>query len=85
VAVSLNNLARLYYLQGEYAEAEPLLSRSLAITENAYGPNHPNLGATLSILAEVDRNQGKYSEAEPLYKQAIAIAENIPGQDRPHW
>ena len=31
VATSLNNLARLYYAHGRYAEAEPLYKRSLGI------------------------------------------------------
>ena len=31
VATSLNNLAELYRAQGEYAKAEPLYTRSLAI------------------------------------------------------
>ena len=31
VAQSLSNLAALYYTQGQYAQAEPLFKRSLAI------------------------------------------------------
>lgn len=37
VATSLNNLARLYFLQGEYVEAEPLYKRALKIYENELG------------------------------------------------
>ncbi len=37
MATGLNNLALLYYNQGRYAEAEPLLKRALAIWENALG------------------------------------------------
>ena len=44
LASSLNNLALLYHAQGKYAEAEPLYRRSLAIRENALGPEHPNSG-----------------------------------------
>ena len=32
----------LYVNQGEYAKAEPLLQRALAIREQALGPEHPN-------------------------------------------
>ena len=42
VALSLNNLAKLYYYQGRYKEAEPLYLQALAIAEQALGENHPN-------------------------------------------
>ncbi|MCA2506114.1 MAG: tetratricopeptide repeat protein [Microcystis sp. M54BS1] len=42
VASSLNNLAKLYYSQGRYKEAEPLYLQALAIAEQALGENHPN-------------------------------------------
>jgi tetratricopeptide (TPR) repeat protein len=37
VAISLNNLATLYRLQGRYGEAESLYKRSLNIKEQALG------------------------------------------------
>ena len=40
-ATSLNNLAGLYYAQGKYSLAEPLLKRALAIREKQLGPEHP--------------------------------------------
>ena len=43
-AISLNNLALLYYNQGQYAEAEPLLKRTLAIYEKVRGPPAPRRG-----------------------------------------
>ena len=43
VATSLNNLAELYRTQGDYAKAEPLYKRSLAIREKALGPDHPDV------------------------------------------
>jgi tetratricopeptide (TPR) repeat protein len=39
VAISLNDLAELYYAQGKYAEAEPLFQRALKIREDALGPH----------------------------------------------
>ncbi len=53
VATSLNNLAGLYRAQGKYAEAEPLLKRSLAISEKALGPEHPDVATSLNNLAEI--------------------------------
>jgi TPR repeat protein len=42
VAQNLNNLAALYQAQGHYAQAEPLLKRSLAIRQKALGTDHPD-------------------------------------------
>ena len=52
---SLNNLAALYNAQGQYAKAEPLYQRSLAIREKALGPEHPDVANSLNNLAELYR------------------------------
>src|SRR5262249_24747846 len=46
VAPVLNNLALLYLAHGRYLEAEPHFKRSLAIREQALGPDHPFVGAS---------------------------------------
>ena len=73
LAVSLNNLARLYLSQRRYEEAEDLCSRALAIAEGERGPGHPDVAVSLNNLAAVYREQGRYDQAEPLYKEALAI------------
>jgi tetratricopeptide (TPR) repeat protein len=40
IAISLGNLASLYYSQGKLAAAEPLYERALSIVEQALGPEH---------------------------------------------
>src|SRR5262249_46355668 len=72
-AITLNNLAGLYCLQGKYIEAEPLLRRALAIREQRLGVDHPSTTASLGNLAVLYYNQGKYTEAEPLLRQALEI------------
>ena len=42
VATSLNNLAGLYYYQGRYTEAEPLLLEALEMRKQLLGEEHPN-------------------------------------------
>ncbi len=49
VATGLNNLANLYSAQGRYAQAEPLYQRSLAIDEQALGPEHPGVAANFHV------------------------------------
>ena len=57
VATSLNNLAELYRVQGQYAQAEPLYKRSLAIREKALGPDHPDVADSLNQLALLYRHE----------------------------
>ncbi len=63
MATDLNNLASLYDAQGNYAEAEPLYERALAIWEEALGPEHPQVATGLNNLALLYKTQGKYAEA----------------------
>jgi tetratricopeptide (TPR) repeat protein len=73
VATSLNNLAQLYETQGQYAQAEPLFKRSLAISEKALGPDHPDVAQRLENLAALYRATNRTKEAEVLEKRAAAI------------
>ena len=43
VAASLNNIAVLLKTSGQFEEAEEMYNRSIAIKENALGPNHPQV------------------------------------------
>ena len=52
VATSLNNLAALYKAKGQYADAEPLYQRSLAIREKALGPHHPIVAQSLKTISQ---------------------------------
>ena len=73
MATTLNNLALLYDNQAQYAVAEPLYKRSLAIREKAYGPDHPKVATTLNNLAGLywDTKRGK--QAEKLEQRAARI------------
>ncbi len=73
----------LYDDQGRYVEAEPLYQRSLAISEKALGPEHPDVATSLNNLAELYRDQGRYGEAEPLYQRSLAISEKALGPEHP--
>ena len=64
-----------YFLRvhGQYAEAEPLIERALAISEKRLEPDHPDIAIRLNNLAQLYQAQGRYPEAEPLYQRARAI------------
>jgi tetratricopeptide (TPR) repeat protein len=84
VAQGLNNLAMLYYAQGQYARAEPLYQRSLGICEKALGPEHPNVATSLNNLAGLYSDQGRYAEAEPLLQRSLSIREKALGPEHPN-
>ena len=73
LATSLNNLALLYKTQGDYAKAEPLYKRSLAIVEKALGPDHPSVATSLENYAKLLRATKREAEAEKLDNRAAAI------------
>jgi tetratricopeptide (TPR) repeat protein len=79
VATSLNSLAVLYYLQGRYAQAEPLFRRAIAIQEKGPGAEHPRVAQTLMNYAALLRKTKRKAEATNLLTQANAIlAKHIP-------
>ena len=82
-AMSLNNLAMLYQIQGKYLEAEPLLRRALEIYEQQLGADHPDTAMSLNNLAMLYQTQGKYLEAEPLLRRALEIYEQVLGANHP--
>jgi len=73
VALSLNNLAVLYRIQGQDGQAEPLCKRSLGIREKALGPVHPHVAESLENLARLYGPTNRMKEAEVLEKRAAAM------------
>ncbi len=76
-------LARFYESLSLWMEAERCRKRSLAISEQQLGPDHPDTALSLNNLAELYRSQGRYGEAEPLYGRSLAIWEQQLGPDHP--
>ncbi|TMC16968.1 MAG: tetratricopeptide repeat protein, partial [Chloroflexi bacterium] len=74
-----------HYLRerGQYADAEPLHQRALAIREQHLGAEHPDTASSLSNLALLYREQGKFEQAEPLYERALAIEDQHLGAEHP--
>ncbi len=73
LAISHLALGTVYLEQGRYAEAEPLLQRSLAIMEQALGPEHPNVAQGLENYADLLRVLNRHAEAEKMETRAQAI------------
>jgi len=79
----LRDIGGYLYERAQYAEAEPLLQRALAIAEEQVGASHPETATGLSNLALLYHQQGRYAEAEPLLQRALAIAEEQVGASHP--
>jgi tetratricopeptide (TPR) repeat protein len=82
-ATTLNNLALSLKEAGDYAGAEPLYRRALAIDEKNLGPEHPYTATNVNNLALLLKTKGDYAGAEPLYRRALAIREKVLGPDHP--
>ncbi|WP_347232741.1 tetratricopeptide repeat protein [Chloracidobacterium thermophilum] len=76
MAASLNILVLFYANQGQYAQAEPLSKRALAIREKALGSNHPDVATALRNLAQLYRATKRIAEAEQLEERAAKIKAN---------
>jgi tetratricopeptide (TPR) repeat protein len=81
--IVLNNTALSLMLGGDYAGAEPLYRRALAIDEKAHVEDHPDVARDLHNLALLLYSKGDYLRAEPLYRRALAINEKMLGPDHP--
>ncbi|HLL83720.1 MAG TPA: tetratricopeptide repeat protein, partial [Longimicrobium sp.] len=80
IARALSLLGGLYWARGDFARAETVLQRALAIHEATVSTNHPDVASSLDRLAVLYQTQGLYGRAEPLHKRALAIQEAVLGR-----
>jgi tetratricopeptide (TPR) repeat protein len=64
-------------------ESIPIYRQALTIFERLYGPDHPEVGATLHNLGAVLAATGSHDEAEDCYRRALTVAERTIGTDAP--
>ena len=77
----METMGRVYRNLGLYAQAAPILEKSLSLKRRVYGEEHLEVATSLHTLAVLYDTQGKYQEAESLFRQSLAIKEKIFGQD----
>ncbi|HEX4966504.1 MAG TPA: tetratricopeptide repeat protein [Thermoanaerobaculia bacterium] len=86
IANPTSGLMRKVYLylsaKGLYAEAEPLILRSLAIAEEI-APDSSEVAIRLNDLAQLLQATNRLAEAEPLMRRALKIDESALGPDHP--
>jgi tetratricopeptide (TPR) repeat protein len=79
----LHSAALAAWRGGEYAKAEPLLSRALAIDEREFGPNDLVVATDLNDLGVVLGDLSRPSDAERLHRRALSIREQVLGPTDP--
>ena len=76
-AVSLNNLATLYYNMRGFDEAEPLYLQALEIRKMQLGKEHPAYATSLNNLAQLYEQTFQYDKAAIFYQEIQRISEEI--------
>ncbi len=79
---NLNKLANYYILKGQYDLAEPLLTRTLAIRERAYGPENPQVVDVLKSLAELYKLKNNSTQADIYLLRAREIEEKLTANNQ---
>ncbi len=79
--MAYNNLAEACRICGRYAQAEENYLRSLAITEDLRGSDHPAVGSILQELGQLCERQGKKDEAERYRQRASTIFQRLMDEE----
>jgi len=75
VGAAMYRLAESYFEQGDFAEAQKIYEKILAIRQAELGSQHVELVDDLNKLAEVLWVQGNFRQAEPFVRRAVTILE----------
>lgn len=76
VGAAMYRLAESYFEQQDFAEAQKIYEKILAIRQAELGPQHIELVDDLNKLAEVLWVQGHFRQAEPFVARAVKILES---------
>jgi CHAT domain-containing protein/tetratricopeptide (TPR) repeat protein len=71
------------YEQKEFADAQPLLEKSLQITRRLFGDNHPDTAASYNNLGTNLEIRRKYAAAQPILEKALEIRRRVYSADHP--
>ena len=80
---TLNALARLSIVLGEYTQAEVYLQRERMLLEQTLQPLHPAIINSLNEWAVLCMAQGRYDQVEILLDQAQTILTKTVGLKHP--
>jgi len=72
-ATLMSVMARSYRALGFFPQAERLARQALALRRERYPVDHPRIGDSLILLAQVLADDGQLDDAETLARQALVI------------
>ncbi|MBZ0188542.1 MAG: tetratricopeptide repeat protein [Candidatus Obscuribacterales bacterium] len=80
VAHSYGNMAKLFYMMGDYARSERWAIDCASIYETALGEESQALSCALHNLATLYQAQKRFDVAEQFFEKAMAMKLNVFGQ-----
>jgi tetratricopeptide (TPR) repeat protein len=83
LATVLGGLGATLVDLGEFARAQPVLRRSLALFEKTAGPDSIEAGEAANNLAMVYRKNGDLAQAQMQLERALPLMEKYLGNDSP--
>ncbi len=83
IARALGNLGNVILERGDFDEAEAVLRRALAASDQFYGPDHPEVAIAANNLGGVLNTRGDFEGASAAFLRALAIEERLYGRDHP--
>lgn len=81
VSYLYNNLAMVYFEQGDYGKAFEYYRRALVIREKVFGKSHPNTAGTYNNLAVFYDVAGEYDKALDYNGKALTVREKVLGKN----
>ncbi len=83
LATALGGLGATLVDLGEFARAQPVLRRSLALFEKTAGPDSIEAGEAANNLAMVYRKNGEFAQAQAQLERALPLDGEVPGKPEP--
>jgi tetratricopeptide (TPR) repeat protein len=83
LATALGGLGATLVDLGEFARAQPVLRRSLALFEKTAGPDSIEAGEAANNLAMVYRKNGEFVQAQAQLERALPLMEKFLGSQSP--
>ena len=80
----LNEVARYLRRQSQLVKALSFCQQALVMREKILGEEHPDVAATLNVLASISYGLGNYTDTGLRYQRALAILEKTRGSEHPH-
>src|SRR5262249_9112823 len=82
-ATQMETIGSVYRSLGLYKEAGELLNEAYELRKKAFGPEHPEVAASLYNLGWLYHEQGKFPLAREYYLKSLKMRRQLLGDDDP--